>query len=112
MDRHCGGCKRLRQRFRSSQRAAQSGRLARGHGFGRREDRDGFSDVEEDYGDRAAGVAIMPWRLEPTLRERGGNYVSAGLFKAFAIRDGRLVTGQQQYSGRKVAQTVIEMLGV
>jgi putative intracellular protease/amidase len=32
--------------------------------------------------------------------------------KAFAIRDGRLVTGQQQYSGRKVAQAVIEMLGV
>jgi putative intracellular protease/amidase len=72
----------------------------------------GFSDVEEDYGDQAAGVQIMPWRLEPTLKERGANYVSAGLFKAFAIRDGRLVTGQQQYSGRRVAQLVIEMLGV
>jgi putative intracellular protease/amidase len=71
----------------------------------------GFSDVEEEYGNAAAGVQIMPWRLEPALRERG-NYVSAGLFKAFAVRDGRLVTGQQQYSGRKVAQTVIEMLGV
>ena len=54
----------------------------------------------------------MPWRLEPALKERGANYVSAGLFKAFAIRDGRLVTGQQQYSGRRVAQVVIEMLGV
>jgi putative intracellular protease/amidase len=72
----------------------------------------GFSDVEEDYGNRAAGVEIMPWRLEPLLKERGANYVSAGLFKAFAIRDGRLVTGQQQYSGRKVAETIIEMLGV
>jgi putative intracellular protease/amidase len=48
----------------------------------------------------------------PVLKERGVHYVSAGLFKAFAIRDGRLVTGQQQYSGRKVAQAVIEMLGV
>jgi putative intracellular protease/amidase len=57
-------------------------------------------------------VEIMPWRLEPVLKERGANYVSGGLFKAFAIRDGRLVTGQQQYSGRKVAQAVIEMLGV
>jgi len=38
--------------------------------------------------------------------------VSAGLFKSFAIRDGRLVTGQQQYSGRRVAQVVIDMLGV
>jgi putative intracellular protease/amidase len=72
----------------------------------------GFSDVEEDYSDEAAGVQIMPWRLEPELKARGANYVSAGLFKAFAIRDGRLVTGQQQYSGRKVAEVVIAMLGV
>jgi putative intracellular protease/amidase len=28
------------------------------------------------------------------------------------VRDGRLVTGQQQYSGRRVAQMVIEALGV
>ena len=72
----------------------------------------GFSDVEEDYSDQATGVRVMPWRIEPTLRDRGANYVSAGLFKAFAIRDGRLVTGQQQYSGRRVAQMIIEMLGV
>jgi putative intracellular protease/amidase len=72
----------------------------------------GFSDVEEDYSDQAAGVQIMPWRLEPELKARGANYVSAGRFKAFAIRDGRLVTGQQQYSGRKVAEMVIAMLGV
>jgi putative intracellular protease/amidase len=72
----------------------------------------GFSDVEEDYSDQAAGMQIMPWRLQPELKERGANYISAGLFKAFAIRDGRLVTGQQQYSGRKVTQMVIDMLGV
>jgi putative intracellular protease/amidase len=72
----------------------------------------GFSDVEEDYGNAAAGIEIMPWRLEPALRQRGANYISAGLFKPFAIRDGRLVTGQQQYSGRRVAQIVIDMLGV
>jgi putative intracellular protease/amidase len=72
----------------------------------------GFSDIEEDYSDKAGGVQIMKWRLEPALKERGANYISARLFKAFAMRDGRLVTGQQQYSGRKVAQMVIEMLGV
>jgi putative intracellular protease/amidase len=54
----------------------------------------------------------MPWRLEDTLRDRGANYVQAGLFKAFAIRDGRLVTGQQQYSGREVARHVVDMLGI
>lgn len=71
----------------------------------------GFSNVEEDYGDRAAGVQIMPWRAEDALRERGANYVSAGLFKPFVVRDGRLITGQQQYSSRKVAQAVIAALG-
>ena len=65
----------------------------------------GFSDAEEDYSDKAAGVQIMPWRLEPTLKERGANYISAGLFKSFAIRDGRLVTGQQQLFGSGVAGT-------
>ena len=72
----------------------------------------GFANVEEDYGNAAAGVEIMPWRLEDVLRERGANYVQAGLFKAFSVRDGRLVTGQQQYSGRAVAQTVAAMLGL
>lgn len=72
----------------------------------------GFSNIEEDYGDKAVGVQIMPWRLEDALRARGANYIHAGLFKPFAVRDGRLVTGQQQYSGREVARHVITMLGV
>jgi putative intracellular protease/amidase len=72
----------------------------------------GFSNVEEEFSDSFVGQRVMPWRVEDVLRERGANYVQAGLFKAFAIRDGRLITGQQQYSGRKVAQMVIEALGV
>lgn len=71
----------------------------------------GFANVEEDYSDKAAGTKIMPWRLEDALRERGANYIQAGLFKQFAIRDGRLITGQQQYSGRKVAELIIAALG-
>lgn len=72
----------------------------------------GFANVEEDYSDAFAGQKIMPWRLEDAFTEHGANYVQAGLFKAFAVRDGRLITGQQQYSSRKVAQAVIEALGV
>jgi putative intracellular protease/amidase len=72
----------------------------------------GFSNEEEDYGDRFVGQKIMPWRVEDVFRERGANYVQGGLFKAFVVRDGRLITGQQQYSSRKVAQAVIEALGV
>lgn len=72
----------------------------------------GFANVEEDFGDAAAGVRIMPFRVEDALRERGANYVQAGLFKAFAVRDQHLVTGQQQYSGARVAELVVECLGV
>jgi putative intracellular protease/amidase len=71
----------------------------------------GFANVEEDYGDAYVGRKIMPWRLEDALRERGANYVQAGLFKPFAVRDRNLITGQQQYSARKVADAVIAALG-
>jgi putative intracellular protease/amidase len=72
----------------------------------------GFADVEEDFSDNAVGQTVMPFRIEDELRKRGANYVQGGLFKAFAVRDGRLITGQQQYSGAKVAELVIEALGV
>ena len=71
----------------------------------------GFANVEEDFGDAAVGTKIMPYRVEDELRQRGANYVQAGLFKAFAIRDQNLITGQQQYSGKKVAELVIAALG-
>jgi putative intracellular protease/amidase len=72
----------------------------------------GFANAEEEFSDSFVGQQVMPWRVEDVLRERGANYIQGGLFKAFAVRDGRLITGQQQYSGRKVAQMVIEALGV
>jgi putative intracellular protease/amidase len=72
----------------------------------------GFANIEEDYSDTFVGKKVMPGRIEDVLRERGANYVQGGLFKAFVVRDGRLITGQQQYSGRRVAQVVIEALGV
>ena len=72
----------------------------------------GFANVEEDFSDSFVGQKVMPFRLEDELKERGANYVQGGLFKAFAVRDGRLITGQQQYSARKVAEMLIEALGV
>jgi putative intracellular protease/amidase len=72
----------------------------------------GFANVEEEFSDRFVGQKVMPWRVEDVLKQRGANYINAGMFKAFAVRDGRLITGQQQYSGRQVAQIVIEALGV
>jgi putative intracellular protease/amidase len=72
----------------------------------------GFSNREEDYSDSFVGQTVMPFRVEDALKKRGANYVQGGLFKAFTVRDGRLLTGQQQYSGRKVAQMLIEGLGI
>src|SRR5437588_453047 len=72
----------------------------------------GFANAEEEFSDTFVGQQVMPRRVEDVLNARGANYVKAGMFKAFAVRDGRLITGQQQYSGRKVAQMVIDALGV
>jgi putative intracellular protease/amidase len=74
--------------------------------------REGFASAEEEFSDTFVGQKVMPWRVDDELKERGANYGQGGLFEAFAVRDGRLITGQQQYSGRKVAQMVIEALGV
>jgi putative intracellular protease/amidase len=72
----------------------------------------GFANVEEDFSDKAVGKKVMPFRIEDELRRRGANYVQGGLFKAFVVRDGRLITGQQQYSGAKVGEAVITALGI
>ncbi len=72
----------------------------------------GFANVEEAEADRVVGKPVMPWHIEDAARERGANYVQGGLWKAFAVRDGRLITGQQQYSGAATARLVIESLGI
>jgi putative intracellular protease/amidase len=73
--------------------------------------RAGFANVEEEFADEYIGRQVMPWRIEDAANDRGANYVQAGRFKPFAIRDGRLITSQQQYSGAEVAKLVVESLG-
>lgn len=72
----------------------------------------GFANAEEDMADAMVGQRIMPWRIEDAARERGANYVMAGAWRPCAVRDGLLITGQQQNSGAKTARLVIEALGV
>lgn len=74
----------------------------------------GFANVEEDYSKEAAGLDrdLWSWRIADAAKARGANYIQGGLFRAFAVRDGRLITGQQQYSGGEVARKVIEALGI
>ena len=73
----------------------------------------GFADSEEDYADEFVGQRIQPFRIEQEARKiEGTNFVVSSRFKPFAVRDGLLVTGQQQYSGSAAAKLVIEALGV
>lgn len=79
----------------------------------------GFANVEEDFSDQAVWDTgalandkhVMPWRIEDELKALGANYIQAGLWKGFAVRDGNLVTGQQNFSGGETADLIIETLG-
>ena len=71
----------------------------------------GFTNEEEDFADRVVGKKVMPFRIEDEARKLGADFKKANAFEAFAIRDGNLITGQQQHSGAEVAKLVIEALG-
>ncbi|MDR6156548.1 putative intracellular protease/amidase [Chryseobacterium sp. SLBN-27] len=79
----------------------------------------GFANVEEDFADNAVwdynllprDQHIMPWRIEDEMKAIGANYIQAGLWKGFAVRDGNLVTGQQNFSGSETAKVIIAALG-
>jgi putative intracellular protease/amidase len=79
----------------------------------------GFANVEEDFADNAVWSMnllprdkhVMPWRIEDELKGIGANYIQAGLWRGFAVRDGNLITGQQNFSGGDTADEVIRALG-
>jgi putative intracellular protease/amidase len=79
----------------------------------------GFSNHEEDDAERVTwasgalpqGTEIMPWRIEDELRMLGGIYTQGGLWRGFAVRDGNLVTGQQNFSGTETALLIAAALG-
>jgi len=57
-------------------------------------------------------MKIQPFWIEEEARKmENTNYINGGLFKPFAVRDGNLITGQQQFSGAETAKLVIEALG-
>jgi putative intracellular protease/amidase len=73
----------------------------------------GFANSEEDYVDDFVGQRVQPFRIEDEAKKLSGtNFIVASRFKSHAVRDGLLITGQQQYSGAAAARFVIEALGV
>ena len=72
----------------------------------------GFATSEEKFADAFVGKRIQPFWIEDEARKiEGTNFVVDQMFREFAVRDGLLVTGQQQYSGAAAARLVIEALG-
>ena len=72
----------------------------------------GFANGEEDFADSFVGKPIQPFRIETEARKIAGtNFVTSYAFASFAIRDGFLITGQQQVSGTAAAKLMIEALG-
>jgi putative intracellular protease/amidase len=73
----------------------------------------GFANIEEAYADNFVGQRIQPFWIEEEARKlEHTNFIVNSIFKPFALRDGNLITGQQQYSGAPAARLVIEALGV
>lgn len=64
-----------------------------------------FTNSEE----AAAGLThMMPFLLETRIRDLGAKYESGPDFQTFAIRDGKLVTGQNPASSAEVARLVLQ----
>lgn len=73
----------------------------------------GFANSEEHYADEFVNTRIQPFWIEDEAKKiKGTNFIVAGRFKSHAVRDGNLITGQQQYSGSAVARLLIDALGV
>jgi putative intracellular protease/amidase len=73
----------------------------------------GFANSEERFADDYVGRKIQPFWIEDEARKlENTNFIVAGRFKPHAVRDGNLITGQQQYSGTAAARLIVEALGV
>lgn len=72
----------------------------------------GFANSEEDVAPAFVGQQLQPFRIEDEARRmEATNFIVHGAFTPHAVRDGLLITGQQQNSGAAAARLVIEVLG-
>ena len=72
----------------------------------------GFANSEEKFADEFVGQRIQPFWIEDEAKAlEDTNFIVAGRFAPHAVRDGRLITGQQQYSGAAAARHVVDALG-
>lgn len=71
----------------------------------------GFASEEEQYADNYVGKQIQPFRIEDLARQMPNSRFEDGApFSSFVLRDGNLITGQQQNSGAAAAELVLQAL--
>jgi putative intracellular protease/amidase len=71
----------------------------------------GFANSEENYADAYVGKKIQPFRIEDEARRMPeSRFEVAHQFEPHAVRDGNLITGQQQNSGAAAAELVLTAL--
>ena len=71
----------------------------------------GFTDEEEDDVNKAFGMTLNDYTIQSEAAGIDGTtFLCRGANEPFAIRDGRLITGQQQYSSGLTAELVLDAL--
>lgn len=74
----------------------------------------GFSNEEEALAQAQIvgkdGKPYVPMFLEDELSKRGAAWREGAPFRPFAVADGRLITGQQNFSGLETARLVLQAL--
>jgi putative intracellular protease/amidase len=72
----------------------------------------GFANSEESFVDDFVGQRVQPFWIEDEAKKLPNtNFIVNSRFKPHAVRDGNLITGQQQYSGAAAARLLIQALG-
>ncbi|MFN3580415.1 MAG: type 1 glutamine amidotransferase domain-containing protein [Pseudomonas sp.] len=71
----------------------------------------GFTDDEEDEVNAAFGMTLNEYTIQSkAIKIPGTGFLCRDANEPFAIRDGRLITGQQQYSSAITAELLLEAL--
>jgi len=72
----------------------------------------GFSNAEEAIAQKAIGAEYLPYYIETETGKRGATFACGAPFQPFTVTDGggRLITGQQNFSGHAVGRLVVAAL--
>ncbi len=65
----------------------------------------GFTTTEEHLSGKSS---VVPFYNEKVAEEHGAQFVKARVFKSFAVQDGRIITGQNPFSAKAVAEKFLE----